>query len=78
MLASMTDEQAAWVVQQLKAASAQISANDALTTTIGTSAEAPAPKSLDQRISEYAAANKISYARAVELLRAENPENLKE
>jgi hypothetical protein len=74
----MTDEQAAWVVAQLRAAGAQIAANDKLTEIIGTQAPAPAPKSLNERITEYAATNHLNYAQAVERLRIENPEAFKE
>lgn len=75
MLAGMSDEQAAWVVAQLRALGAQIVANDRLTATIGT--DAPAPTTPHEAISAYAAENHVSYVQAFEAVRAARPEMFK-
>ena len=75
MLATMTDEQAAWVVQQFAALGAQITANDALTRAIGS--DKPAPQSPDEFIKAYAAERGISYVEAFEIVRRERPEIFK-
>lgn len=72
MLASMSDEQAAWVVEQFKALGAQIATNDKLTQVIGT--EQQQPTDLHGVITAYQAAHKVSYLEAFEAVRAERPE----
>lgn len=76
MLAGMTDEQAAWVVQQFRALSAQIS-ESALTGEVGRD-EPPAPNSVNDRVQAYAAQHGINYLEAVQKMAATEPQLLKE
>jgi hypothetical protein len=79
MLASMTDDQAAWVITQLRALSVQVQANDQLTKEIGTPAEIetnPATR-LDNEIRAVMAEKKIGYPEAFETVRKTKPELLK-
>lgn len=76
ILASMTDEQAAWVVQQFKALSAQVN-ESALTGEIGSEGKGlptdPAA-ALDLAVKAFAAEHKLEYAQALQRVAVEQPE----
>lgn len=76
ILAGMTDEQAAWVVQQFKALSAQIN-ESALTAEIGSEgAGTPANpyQALDLAVRAKMADAKVNYAAALQMVGKERPE----
>jgi hypothetical protein len=79
MLASMTDEQADWVIAQLAALSAQVKTNDVLTQEIGSSKEPEAmgAEAVNKAIEAYAAEHKLTYPQAFDALRRERPELFK-
>jgi hypothetical protein len=78
LLASMTDEQADWVVSQFKALSAQIAANDALTHAVGTENEndlsADPEVSIDAQVKALAAEKKVNYGAALQMFAAAHPD----
>ena len=78
MLAAMSDEQAAWVIQHFKALSAQV-AESVLLGERGTDAPSDQdPKTaLSSAIDAYIAEHKVSYPAAVEALTATRPELFK-
>lgn len=73
MLASMTDEQAAWVIAQFTALSEQIKANDVITREIGHESEAE-PLTLERAIALKRASANLDYVQAFEAVRVEHPE----
>lgn len=76
MLASMTDDQATWVIQQFKALSAQIN-ESALTGEIGSEgAGLPTDPvaAFDQAVKAYAAEHKLEYAQALQRVAVEQPD----
>jgi hypothetical protein len=79
MLASMTDEQADWVIERFRALGAQVEESE-LFSEKGTSGEA-LPEDPKQRqaelISQYAAANNVTYHAAYMAVSRENPELFK-
>lgn len=79
MLASMTDEQAEWVMVQLKALSAQVEANDKLTQEIGSEGtnDLSGAELLDATIKRYAAEHGVFYQDALIAVRKEHPELFK-
>jgi len=82
-LAAMSDESAAWVLDQFKALSAQIKANDKLTETIGNDkATSTDPKvALNAVVLAYMGEHKMTtmdqYPLALEAVRSEKPELFK-
>ena len=76
MLASMTDEQAAWVVAQLKALSNQIATNDAITQELGSEGtnDLSGAELLDATIKRVASERGLFYQDAMMAVRVEHPE----
>lgn len=72
LLASLSDDTAAWVLQQFRALSAQIAANDKLTSEIGTPVERPTDA--NAVVQQYATEHKMSYADALSAVVRLQPE----
>lgn len=78
MLASMTDEQSAWVLKNFSALSAQVKANDRLTEEIGSTSSAPSGASAIQSAIEGVMSDrKIGYPEAFMAVTRERPELFK-